>query len=57
MMSTNGDYRFISGDSHIYEPVDLWTNRMDGKYRRVQIRLNNDIQAKLDYRSGYFGQR
>jgi VWFA-related protein len=31
--------------------------RMDGKYRRVQVKLNNDIQAKLDYRSGYFGQK
>ena len=31
--------------------------KMDGKYRRVQIKLNKDIQAKLDYRSGYFGQK
>jgi VWFA-related protein len=31
--------------------------RMDGKYRRVQVKLNNNIQAKLDYRSGYFGQK
>ncbi len=31
--------------------------KMDGKYRRVQVKLNNDIQAKLDYRSGYFGQK
>jgi VWFA-related protein len=31
--------------------------KMDGKYRRVQIKLNNDLQAKIDYRSGYFGQK
>ncbi len=31
--------------------------KMDGKYRRVQLKLNNDIQAKLDYRSGYFGEK
>jgi VWFA-related protein len=31
--------------------------KMDGKYRRVAIKLNSDIQAKLDYRSGYFGQK
>jgi VWFA-related protein len=30
--------------------------KMDGKYRRVQVKLNN-IDAKLDYRSGYFGQK
>ena len=30
---------------------------MDGKYRRVQVKLNSDIQAKLDYRSGYFGEK
>ena len=29
--------------------------KMDGKYRRVEVKLNSDIQAKLDYRSGYFG--
>ena len=31
--------------------------KLDGRYRRVQVKLNNDIQAKLDYRSGYFGQK
>src|ERR1019366_10347175 len=31
--------------------------KMDGKLRRVQVKLNNDIQAKLDYRSGYFRQK
>src|SRR6202451_3410362 len=30
---------------------------MDGKYRRVQVKLNKDVQAKLDYRSGYYGQK
>jgi VWFA-related protein len=32
--------------------------KMDGKYRRVEVKLaNKDLQAKLDYRSGYFGQK
>ena len=31
--------------------------KSDGKYRRVQIKLNNNIQAKLDYKSGYFGDK
>jgi VWFA-related protein len=31
--------------------------KLDGKYRRAQVKLNADIQAKLDYRSGYFGQK
>ena len=26
----------------------------DGKYRRVQIKLSNNSQAKLDYRNGYY---
>ena len=26
----------------------------DGKFRRIKITLNNDIEAKLDYRQGYF---
>ncbi len=31
--------------------------KMDGKYRRVEVKLSKDLQAKLDYRSGYFGQK
>ena len=31
--------------------------KMDGKYRRVQVKLNKDVQAKIDYRNGYFGQK
>jgi len=31
--------------------------KMDGKYRRVQVKLANNIGAKLDYRGGYFGQK
>ncbi len=31
--------------------------KMDGKYRRVEVKLSKDVQAKLDYRSGYFGQK
>jgi VWFA-related protein len=31
--------------------------KTDGKYRRVQIKLANNIQAKIDYKSGYFGEK
>ena len=31
--------------------------KMDGKYRRVEVKLNKDIQAKIDYRGGYFGEK
>ena len=27
------DYRVISSDSHIYEPVDLWTSRAESKFK------------------------
>jgi VWFA-related protein len=31
--------------------------KLDGRYRRVTVKLNNNIQAKLDYKSGYFGDK
>lgn len=31
-MKTQG-YRYISSDTHIYEPPDLWTGRMRGKFK------------------------
>ncbi len=31
--------------------------KMDGKYRRVTVKMNNNLQAKLDYKSGYFGDK
>jgi VWFA-related protein len=31
--------------------------KMDGKYRRVQVKFTHQLDAKLDYRSGYFGQK
>jgi hypothetical protein len=30
---------------------------LDGKYRRVKVRLKSDSQAKLDYRSGYYAAK
>ena len=27
------DYKLISADSHLTEPGDLWTSRVDKKYR------------------------
>ena len=31
--------------------------KMDGKFRRVEVKLAKDIQAKIDFRSGYFGEK
>ena len=28
-----GNYRIISSDNHIYEPADLWTSRIESKYK------------------------
>ncbi len=33
------DYRLISADSHVSEPPDLWTSRVDKKYRERAPRL------------------
>jgi hypothetical protein len=32
-------------------------NARDGKYRRVKVTLDNNTEAKLDYRQGYFAGR
>ncbi len=32
-------------------------DKQDGKFRRVQIKLKNNMSAKIDYRSGYFGPK
>ena len=31
--------------------------KMDGKYRNVKVELSKAVQAKIDYRSGYFGDK
>ncbi|MCL6545251.1 MAG: VWA domain-containing protein [Bryobacteraceae bacterium] len=30
---------------------------MDGKYRRIKVQINNNLSAKLDYRTGYFASK
>ena len=30
---------------------------MDGKYRRIKVRLKSDLSAKLDYRTGYYAAK
>ncbi len=32
-------------------------DKQDGKFRRIQIKLKNNLNAKLDYRSGYYGAK
>ena len=31
--------------------------KLDGRYRRVQVKMTSNLQAKLDYRGGYFGPK
>ncbi len=31
--------------------------KLDGKYRRVEVKLSKELQAKIDYRSGYYGEK
>ncbi|HWE53317.1 MAG TPA: VWA domain-containing protein [Bryobacteraceae bacterium] len=31
--------------------------KLDGKYRHVEVKLSKAVQAKIDYRSGYFGEK
>ena len=28
-----GEYRVVSSDNHIFEPPDLWTSRIESKYK------------------------
>jgi VWFA-related protein len=30
---------------------------LDGKYRRIRVRVRSDLEAKLDYRPGYFANK
>ncbi len=30
---------------------------LDGKYRRIKVQINNNLSAKLDYRTGYFASK
>jgi len=30
---------------------------LDGGYRRIKVKINNELSAKLDYRSGYFASK
>jgi predicted TIM-barrel fold metal-dependent hydrolase len=40
------EYRLISADSHVSEPPDLWTARVDKKYRERAPRLALDVPDK-----------
>ncbi len=40
------DYKLISADSHVSEPPDLWTSRVDKKYRDRAPRLAIDLPDK-----------
>lgn len=40
------DYKLISADSHVSEPPDLWSTRVDKKYRDRAPRLVTDLPGK-----------
>src|SRR5438105_3280667 len=40
------DYKVIDADGHILEPVDLWDNYMDPKYRERAPRMFTDTDGK-----------
>ena len=40
------DYKLISADSHVSEPPDLWTSRVDKRYRDRAPRLVTDLPDK-----------
>src|SRR5690606_13799139 len=37
-------YRIISSDSHVFEPADLWTSRIDKPFRERAPRVISDGQ-------------
>ena len=47
-----GSYRIHSGDTHVVEPGDLWTTRMDGKYRDRAPRIVREADADWWYSDG-----
>ena len=54
-----GSYRVISSDSHIVEPPDLWTTRMDASFRdrapHVVAVGDDDVWMVEGYQAGSFG--
>src|SRR5258708_5887386 len=40
------EYKLISADSHVSEPPDLWTSRVDQRYRDRAPRLVTDLPGK-----------
>ena len=43
------DYKLISADSHVSEPPDLWSTRVDAKYRDRAPRLMVNPPGKPKY--------
>ena len=49
-------YRVISSDSHVIEPPDLWTSRMEAKYRDRAPHVVSEEDADWWYTDGLKGQ-
>ena len=43
------DYKLISADSHVSEPPDLWSSRVDRQYRDRAPRLVVNPPGKIKY--------
>src|SRR5262249_49232736 len=46
-------------DIHSYYTLGYYPSNIaqDGRYRRLQVKLVNNTQAKLDYRNGYYASK
>ena len=43
-----GDYRIISADNHVFEPRDLWTTRLEPKFRDRAPRIVSIEEIMVD---------
>ena len=43
------NYRVISSDSHIFEPADLWTSRIEPKFRDRAPRMVHREEDNTDW--------
>ena len=48
-----GAYRVISSDSHIIEPPDLWTARVEGRFKEKAPRVVSEENGDWWYIDGH----
>ena len=47
------EYKVISSDNHVFEPLDLWTSRADSKYKDRMPHLKHLEDGDWWYSDGY----